>query len=250
MDLVVGDRSIGDVGLVVFDKDGTLIELYHYWSQMAALRARLIARVLRLDRGLESGLVRAIGVDVSAGRLRPAGPVGLKPREVVVRAAVGFLEQAGCPDACGTCIEAFERADEISGGDIGRFVKPTPGAAELVGALHAAGVRVAVATVDRAGRARLAMDFLGFADRIDLVVGGDEVARAKPDPEMLELILARLGVARSRAVMVGDALTDLEMGRAAGFKASIGVLTGFATRAQALALTPYVARNLSEVRVV
>ncbi len=76
MDLVVGERTIGDVGLVVFDKDGTLIELYHYWSQMVALRARLIARALRLDRGREAGLVRALGVDVPAGETQPGGAGG------------------------------------------------------------------------------------------------------------------------------------------------------------------------------
>ncbi len=108
---------------------------------------------------------------------------------------------------------------------------------------------MAVATVDRSDRARLAMDCLGLSDRVDLVVGGEQAARSKPDPEMLELILDRLGADRSRAVMVGDALNDLEMGRRAGFKASVGVLTGFATRAQAQAVTPYVARDLSELRV-
>jgi phosphoglycolate phosphatase-like HAD superfamily hydrolase len=40
--LSVNSKIIQDVGLVIFDKDGTLIELYHYWSQMVALRARLI----------------------------------------------------------------------------------------------------------------------------------------------------------------------------------------------------------------
>ena len=42
VDLLIESSVIRDVGLVIFDKDGTLIELYHYWSQMVALRARLI----------------------------------------------------------------------------------------------------------------------------------------------------------------------------------------------------------------
>ena len=248
MDLRVGDRTIEGVGLVVFDKDGTLIELHRYWSRMVALRARLIAQALGLERKREAGLVRALGVDAASGRLRPEGPVGLKPREVVAQAAVDFLDASGCPDTRQSCVAAFARADEISSGDIGRFVKPTPGAQELIAALHAAGCRVAVATVDRSDRARLALDFLGLSGRIDLVAGGEQVRRTKPDPEMLERVLEKLGEAPSRTVMVGDALTDLEMGRAAGVKACIGVLTGFATRAQALRFTPYVVRDLTELR--
>jgi phosphoglycolate phosphatase-like HAD superfamily hydrolase len=94
------------------------------------------------------------------------------------------------------------------------------------------------------------MDFLGVGDTLDLIVGGEEVTRSKPDPEMLHLVLKRLGGDRSRAVMVGDALNDVQMGLNAGLKASIGVLTGFATAAQLGELTPFVARDVSEIRVL
>jgi phosphoglycolate phosphatase-like HAD superfamily hydrolase len=118
---------------------------------------------------------------------------------------------------------------------------------ELIGALKRAGCRVAVATVDVSRRARLAMDFMGVGAALDLVVGGEEVTRSKPDPEMLHLALKRLGVDPSRAVMVGDALNDVQMGLNAGLKAAIGVLTGFATAAQLRALTPYVAADVSQI---
>ena len=51
IDLSVDSKVIHDVGLVIFDKDGTLIELYHYWSQMVALRARIICEALGLGHG-------------------------------------------------------------------------------------------------------------------------------------------------------------------------------------------------------
>ena len=49
--------------------------------------------------------------------------------------------------------------------------------------------------------------------------------------------------------MVGDALTDVQMGINADVKASIGVLTGFATSAQLQAITPYIARDISEIHI-
>jgi phosphoglycolate phosphatase-like HAD superfamily hydrolase len=245
--LAVDRKFIPGVGLVIFDKDGTLIELYHYWSQMVALRARLICAALGLDAEHEAGLRRALGVDEKAGRLRPEGPVGLKTREIVIQAAVDYLAGAGLGDAGAVCAAAFERADEESGRDLARFVRPTPGAAALVDALQASGCRVAVATVDITRRARLAVDFLGFGGKIDLLVGADQVARPKPAPDMIHLILKTLDIEPSRAVMVGDALTDIQMGLNAGLKASIGVLTGFATRAQLQSVTPFVAADLSKI---
>jgi phosphoglycolate phosphatase-like HAD superfamily hydrolase len=91
---------------------------------------------------------------------------------------------------------------------------------------------------------------MGAGDTIDLVVGGDEVAHPKPDPEMIHLILSRLDIEPSQAVMVGDALNDVQMGIYAGLKASIGVLSGFATRDQLQAVTPFLARDVSELAVL
>ena len=247
--LSVDRGSIPGVDLVVFDKDGTLIELYHYWSQMVALRARFVCEALGLSAEHEAGLRWALGVDERAGRLRPEGPVGLKKREIVIRAAVDYLAGAGLHATEAACSAAFERADGESSADLARFVRPTRGAAALVDALHASGCRIAVATVDIHRRAQLAVDFLGFGGKIDLVVGADQVVRPKPAPDMVHLILRTLAIEPSRAVMVGDALTDLEMGLNAGLKASIGVLTGFATADQLRTLTPFVARDASEIHV-
>jgi HAD superfamily hydrolase (TIGR01509 family) len=245
--LSVDRKAIHDVSLVIFDKDGTLIELYHYWSQMVALRARFICGALDLDPRHEAGLRWALGVDEKAGRLRPEGPVGLKKREIVIQTAVDYLTGVGRRETKSACLAAFERADKESSRDLGRFVRPTPGAEALVDALHSHGCRVAVATVDLSARARLALNFMSFGDRVDLVVGADQVARPKPAPDMIHLILKTLDVKPSQAVIVGDALTDIQMGTNAGLKAGIGVLSGLATRDQLHSVTPFVAADLSKI---
>jgi len=248
--LSVDSKVIRNVGLVIFDKDGTLIELYHYWSQMVALRARLICEALGLGPDLQAGLRWALGVDEKTGRLRPEGPVGLKKREIVIKAATDYLEEIGRRDTLRFCEQAFERADEISSRDLGGFIRPIQGAVPLMRALHDRGCRVALATVDVSRRARLAMEFMGASETLDLIVGGEEVSRSKPDPEMIQIILDRLGIPPLQAVMVGDALNDVQMGLNAGLKASIGVLTGLATAEQMRGLTSYVAQDVSEIAVV
>lgn len=249
IDLEVNSKTIPDVGLVIFDKDGTLVELYPYCSKIVALRARIICEALGLSAENEAGLRWALGVDEKAGRMRPEGPVGLKKREVVLKAATDYLDAIGRRNALPVCEQAFDRVDEISSANLGEFIKPIRGAVSLMRALQECGCRVALATVDLGKRARLVMDFIGASDMFDLIVGGEDVVRPKPAPEMIHIILNRLGIDRSQAVMVGDAVGDVQMGIRAGVKACVGVLTGFATAEEFRPLTPFIARDVSEIVV-
>ncbi len=247
--LEIGRATVGGVRLVIFDKDGTLIELYPYISQTVLLRARRIGRALGLAPPEESGLVRALGVDAAARRIRPEGPAGIRPREEVLAAAVGYLEAIGRPGAEAACREAFAAVDEISARDPGRFIRPLPGAVALVRALRAQGCRVAVATQDLTARGRLALAALGLEQEIDALAGSDRVSRPKPHPEAIHLLLAELGIPAAQAVMVGDAPTDLEMARRAGLSAAVGVLGGITPEETLRSLTPYVVRDLTAIRV-
>lgn len=100
-----------------------------------------------------------------------------------------------------------------------------PGVSEGLGALSGRGLALAVATSKLHASADALLRAAGLRDRFDLVVGTDQVTRAKPHPEMLELIVRTLGVPPERAVVVGDTTHDLLMARAAGMR-SVAVTYG------------------------
>ena len=241
--------TIKDVRLVIFDKDGTLMDLYHYWSQMVALRAKLICQKLELNKEHQNRLVYEMGVDLKAGRLRPEGPVGIKKREIVLQASIDYLTSIGCVESYHLCFGVFEEVDQISALDLKRFIKPIDSVADLLSLLSKKGCKIAIATTDKTARARLAMEFLGFRDKIDIVVGADLVSKTKPAPEMIYLILNTLKVDKANAIMVGDTITDVQMGINAGLQASVGVLTGLANEAKLNRLTHYVIGNVADIKV-
>ena len=249
VDILIGEDVIRDINLMIFDKDGTLMELYHYWSQMVAMRAKIIAERLKLNDTFLEGLMYEMGVDKKAGRLRQDGPVGLKKTEIVMQAAVDYLERNDHKDTYGLCYEVFAEVDKLSLTMFGKLLKPINGALPLLDALHKKGCRVAIATTDRGERARLAMDFLGFGDKIDLIVGADDVGKPKPDPEIAHIIMNNLKVDPLNTVIVGDAETDVLVGINAGLRASIGVLTGFATFEDFKKITPFVTEDVSKIGI-
>lgn len=250
VDLRIGKNIIEDVRLIIFDKDGTLIELYNYWSKMVGLRAKLICESLSLDKIHVKNIAFEMGVDDDTGRLRPDGPVGLKKREIVMQAAIDYLAGLGYKEVYDLCFNVFKEVDESTSNDLEGFIKPISGAKELVRNASHSGCKIAIATTDRRERAGLAMNFIGIGDIVDMIVGADDVSRQKPDPEQIYMILNFLGADRSHAVMVGDAMTDVKMGINAGVKASIGLLTGFATYEQLKEITPYVASDISKIEIM
>ncbi len=53
-------------------------------------------------------------------------------------------------------------------------------------------------------------------DRLKLIVGGQDVKNAKPDPEGLNFALGRLGLMKEQVLFCGDTVIDAETARRAG----------------------------------
>ena len=91
--------------------------------------------------------------------------------------------------------------------------------------LRERGHRLGIVTAKRRSTVDLAFARLPLAHLFDVVVGGDETQRHKPDPEPLQLALARLEADPAEAAYVGDSPYDMQAARAAGVYA-IGVTWG------------------------
>lgn len=108
---------------------------------------------------------------------------------------------------------------------------PAPGAAELLQAARARGWTVAVVTSAARADVQAWLARVALADRIAVIVGGDEVARPKPDPEPYRLALARSGCDAAASFAIEDAVQGATAALEAGLPtwrlgAEAGGLTG------------------------
>jgi pyrophosphatase PpaX len=87
------------------------------------------------------------------------------------------------------------------------------------------GRRLGIVSAKRRATIDLAFDRIPLRHLFDVVVGGDETAKHKPDPEPLLLACERLGVEPQGAAYVGDAPFDVAAAKAAGL-ASVAVTWG------------------------
>ena len=104
-----------------------------------------------------------------------------------------------------------------------------PQVKETLDQLDRRGYRMAIATNKPSYFARDILKALEMEHLFAEVLGPNDVERPKPDPEMLEIIMMRLGLSPEEVAYVGDMLLDIEVARRAGV-AAYAIPTGSATR--------------------
>ncbi len=177
---------------VLFDMDGVLFD-----SERAVLS---VWEEIGAEMGLSN--VREVFL-LCVGRTRP------RMRETVCRA---------WPELDFTVFDNEVRArfsDRWGGGRL----PLKPGAAEILHALKAQGVPLALASSTNTSVVRRELDEAGLLGCFDAVVGGDRVSRSKPDPEIFLAAAALLRAAPEESFVIEDSFNGIRAAHAGGFRA-------------------------------
>lgn len=189
---------IGNAHCVLFDFDGPLCHLFAA-RPAASVAGRL--RELAVSLTAELGLPRLLSEEL---RRSP------DPHRVLLGIAAQHPGRGVVPR-----LEAALTREEISAAATAR---PTPYAAALLAALTTRGRQVAVVT----NNSPLAVERFLNRHRLSGFVGGRIHGRTadfsllKPHPDAVLRALRSTGTAAERAVMIGDAPSDLQAAHAAG----------------------------------
>jgi HAD superfamily hydrolase (TIGR01549 family) len=184
---------------LLFDLDGTLVDsvYQHVLAWRDALHDEgLDLSVWRIHRriGMSGGLFlkaleRELGMILTDGQAE-------RLRQLHAKALLGRLEQ----------------------------IRPLPGARELLTTLSSMRVPWAIATSGAEKTARPTLAMLGIPEGTPIVTH-DQVAYAKPNPDLFIAAAERLGVPLGDCFVVGDSIWDLLAAQRAG-SLGVGVLSG------------------------
>lgn len=127
------------------------------------------------------------------------------------------------------------------------FVTAFPGAKSLIRSLARKGYKIGVVSSKKTDLVEHGLELFGMLDKVRIVIGEEDVANPKPDPEG---ILKAMKILNSKkALYVGDGVGDIEAGKNAKID-TIGVLYSD-RKDKILAAEPtYTIRNLSEILMI
>ena len=197
--------------MILWDLDGTLIDTLDDLGEA-------VSHTLRL-RGLPTH-----------GREDYRRMVGHGVRNLVKRALMASRVQIeDTPDGEALVDEVLADFKAYYSAHIDDYSRPYPGICELLAELDSAGVKMAVVSNKfQEGTDHLIREFFPKI-RFAAILGNRPGYPLKPDPAIVEEALARAGVLRSDALLVGDSPTDMHTAENGGID-SLAVSWGYRTR--------------------
>ena len=121
-----------------------------------------------------------------------------------------------------------EKVDELHGefyAETQHHGHPLPGAKELIASLNERGYGVWLVTSGTPEQVEHHQEVLETEGMLSGVIKASDVERAKPAPDVFELLLEQAGVAAEEVVAIGDSIWDVQAAAAAGIR-TVAVLTG------------------------
>lgn len=169
-------KSLDEFDVVVFDLDGTLVDLDVDWPQVHEEIEALLSDVL--DRPLQ---------------------------EFTRPGVMALAREAGRYNE----LDAFLAEHELKGAE-------TASKLPLLEVLSAIERPVGICTANARTAAERALERYGMSTAVDALVGRDSVQEGKPNPRPLRECFARLGADSGNALFVGDERSDAETAVATG----------------------------------
>jgi HAD superfamily hydrolase (TIGR01509 family) len=227
INLSINNVICKDIELLIFDKDGTLFQLYPYCSKMVLERTSAIIKLLKNeDPLLKDWLIHKMGVDLENKKIYSEGPIGVYSKYYAMNMLNEKMNANGYKIEKKLLDKAFNEADQninqIS--YLKEALIPVAGMIEFIEKVGDK-CKCAIFSNDMTDRLNDSLEIFNIRNYFDCVLGGDLVEKHKPDPMGLLKIMEELDVSPENTAFFGDSTPDIESANRAKCEYIVGVLS-------------------------
>lgn len=209
---------------VIFDKDGTIIEMDSLWIAWA--KNLYVNLTENSDSEICFSLqtfLRNIGVNDNGTTIDPTSPLAIGSIQEAETIVAFLLYQQGIPWSKGVTL-ARAASNLATSQQENSKVQALPGIRNLLITLKNKGMKLGVITADQTARAKSHLQQLELLALFDFVLGSDQATSSKPFPDLAYVAKEQFQVSLEKAVMIGDSNADMLFAKNAGMCFSIGII--------------------------
>lgn len=218
--------QIDNIETVLFDKDGTFIDLHYFWGQMTELRVQEIIDKFDLRQDLFSELCLCLGFDTKNYKMLPDGITAMYSRSKIIEFFKSDLEKFGIKISEKELEEIFDRVSVKFYQNMYEYTKPINSAIDFIKNLHSKGIKLGIVTSDSVESTKLTLKYLGWEYLFESVIGRESSPHTKESGEPTKLALKELCANPQTTIMIGDAPMDKISAQNAEIDKTILVATG------------------------
>lgn len=244
------DWKLDNVESVLFDKDGTFIDLHYFWGKMSEMRVEEIMKRYNLSQDLFEKLCLKLGYDVSKGRMLPDGITALYSRQIIIQIFCKDLNSLGVDISESDLEDIFDYVSDMFYKDMVKYTKPIDSAIDFIKKLREKNVKTGIVTSDSVESTMLTLKYFDWRNLFNVVIGRESTKETKESGVPVKTALGIIKANPLTTVMVGDAPMDYIAAKNAGVDRTILVATGQLDKKSLAETSGYVLNSLDELKIV
>ena len=242
--------ELKNIDTILFDKDGTFIDLHFFWGKMTELRCLEIIKFFGLEETLFPKLCFHLGYDLQTKRMLSDGITALYSRSKIIEIFKDNLVQYGIKTSNDIIAKIFDDVSEIFYKNIIEYTHPIEDAICFIKQLRQRNLKLGIVTSDSIISTRLTLKHFGWENIFDVAIGREDSVETKESGALTKLALEKLAANPETTIMIGDAPMDYISAINAGIKRTILVETGQLTIEELKKTSNFTVKTLKEIEIL
>lgn len=242
--------ELKNIETILFDKDGTFIDLHFFWGKMTELRVKEIIKKYHLKHEFFNELCLCLGYDTKTEKMFPDGITALYSRSKIIEIFANDLKKFNVYVSEKELEKIFDFVSSNFYKKLPQYTKPINEAIDFIKSVRAQNIKLGIVTSDSKESTFLTLKHFGWEALFDVVLGRESSPHTKESGEPTKLALKALNANPQTTIMIGDAPMDYISAKNAGIKNTILTATGQITEEELKQTSPYTVKSLNEILVI
>jgi pyrophosphatase PpaX len=249
INLKTEDWEINNIETILFDKDGTFVDLHYFWGKMTELRCIEVIKEFNLDLKLLAELCLILGFDLNTQKMLSDGITAMYSRPIIIKIFKEKIEKYNVFTTEDKLTEIFDRVNTIFYKNLPIYVKPIKDAIDFIKNIRVLGIKTGIVTSDSIESTSLTIKHFNWESLFDCQIGRECSKETKESGALSALGLKELNANPKTTIMIGDTPMDYLSATNSGVEKTILVSTGQIPIEELKKTSPYVIHSLKEIEV-